>query len=47
MLGTLNRPARRKDDDFGNGDLESGRRRRFGGFKDIIEYTVDRRTGKL
>jgi len=46
MVGkrTLNRSASGREGDFGNGDLESGRRRRFASFKDAVEYAVDRRT---
>ncbi len=47
MVGkrTLNRPGSRPKDQAGNGDLESGlKQRRFGGFKDAVEYVVERRT---
>lgn len=46
MVGkrTLNNPSGRSED-VGNGDLESGYKpRRFGGFKDAVEYAMDRRT---
>jgi hypothetical protein len=48
MVGkrTLNR-AKSQDDDnnMQNGDLEAGmQKKRFGGFKDAVDYAMDRRT---
>lgn len=47
MVGkrTLHGPCSRPDDPIGDGDLESGNKhRRFAGFKDAVEYALDRRT---
>ena len=47
MVGkrTIQAPKSRAEDHCRNQDLESGhRRKRFGGFKDAVEYALDRRT---
>jgi len=47
MVGkrTFNKPEAKEANDESNGDLESGKKsRRFGGFKDAVDYAMDRRT---
>lgn len=47
MVGkrTFNTPNKKDADNWRNADLESGQKpRRFGGFKDAVEYAMDRRT---
>lgn len=47
MVGkrTFNKPGHKEDNDETNVDLESGHKcRRFGGFKDAVDYVMDRRT---
>jgi hypothetical protein len=47
MVGkrTFNRGKEEDDDQMRHNDVESGnKKRRFGGFKDAVEYAMDRRT---